>query len=83
MIGYIQSRSFRSSRPPSAKRRGDEPPSKKKSFWQSAAVSAAHCGSGCTLGDLAAERFIFFVQLTLFGRGDRRRQSRAGYSIVN
>jgi hypothetical protein len=27
-----------------------------------------HCGSGCTLGDLVAEWFLFLVPFTLFGR---------------
>ena len=51
-----------------AKRQNEEPPSKRKPFWQSVCVGAMHCGSGCTLGDLTAEWFIVFVPLTLFGR---------------
>jgi hypothetical protein len=38
-----------------------------KPFWQQAGLAALHCGSGCTLGDIAAEGFVFFVPLTLFG----------------
>jgi len=38
-----------------------------KPQWQSVALAASHCGSGCTLGDLIAEWFVFFVPLTLFG----------------
>ncbi|MEZ4870052.1 MAG: DUF4396 domain-containing protein [Caldilineaceae bacterium] len=51
-----------------AKSRGKKPPSKQKPFWQSVAVGATHCGSGCSLGDLIAEWFVFFVPITLFGR---------------
>ena len=51
-----------------AKQRGEESPGKRKPFWQSVAVGAMHCGSGCTLGDIIAEWFIFFVPFTLFGR---------------
>lgn len=40
---------------------------KQKPFWQSVVVGALHCGSGCTLGDLIAESFLFFIPLTLFG----------------
>ena len=39
----------------------------KKPFWQQAALGAMHCGSGCTLGDIVAEWFTFFVPVTLFG----------------
>ncbi|WP_020602821.1 DUF4396 domain-containing protein [Spirosoma spitsbergense] len=39
-----------------------------KPFWQSVGVGALHCGSGCTLGDIMAETFVFFVPLTLFGK---------------
>lgn len=38
-----------------------------KPFWQQVALGATHCGSGCTLGDVVAEWFTFFVPLTLFG----------------
>ena len=51
-----------------AKQAGVPPPSKEKPFWQSVALGATHCGSGCSLGDLVAEWFIFFVPLTLFGK---------------
>lgn len=51
-----------------AKARGRRPPSQAKPFWQSVAVGATHCGAGCSLGDLIAEWFVFFVPLTLFGR---------------
>lgn len=47
---------------------GQEGPGKKKPFAQSVAIAATHCGSGCTLGDICAEWFIFLVPLTLFGR---------------
>ncbi len=51
-----------------AMERGEENPGKRKPFWALTAVGATHCGSGCTLGDIAAEWFIFAVPLTLFGR---------------
>lgn len=31
-------------------------------------VGALHCGSGCTLGDIIAETFVFFVPIILFGK---------------
>jgi hypothetical protein len=36
-------------------------------FWQSVGIGALHCGSGCTLGDVCAEWFVFFVPITLLG----------------
>jgi len=51
-----------------AKQRGEKPPAKQKPFWQMVAFGATHCGSGCTLGDIAAETFLIFVPLTLFGK---------------
>lgn len=50
-----------------AKEQGEQPPGKRKPFWQSVAIGATHCGSGCTLGDILAEWFVFFVPLRLFG----------------
>lgn len=51
-----------------AKERGEEPPAKKKPFWQSVGVATSHCGGGCTLGDLVAEGVIMsLVPITLFG----------------
>lgn len=50
-----------------AKERHEDPPNKKKPFWESAAVGATHCGSGCTLGDICAEMLVFTLGLTLFG----------------
>jgi Domain of unknown function (DUF4396) len=38
-----------------------------KPFWQSAAVSATHCGAGCSLGDLTAEWLFLLIPFTLFG----------------
>ncbi|MEJ2672448.1 MAG: DUF4396 domain-containing protein [Deltaproteobacteria bacterium] len=43
-------------------------PKKQKPLWQSVALGATHCGSGCTLGDIVSEWFTFFVPLTLFGK---------------
>ena len=39
---------------------------KKKLFWQSVAIGALHCGSGCTLGDMIAESVLVFLPVTLF-----------------
>ncbi len=50
-----------------AKARGEDPPGKKKPFWQMVAVGATHCGSGCTLADIVGEWALFFFPLTLFG----------------
>lgn len=38
-----------------------------KPFWQSVAIGALHCGSGCTLGDIIAESFLLLVPVTIFG----------------
>jgi Domain of unknown function (DUF4396) len=47
---------------------GERPPVRPKPFWQSVALAATHCGSGCTLGDLLAEGIVLsLVPLTLFG----------------
>jgi Domain of unknown function (DUF4396) len=51
---------------PSSRNRGVEPAQQPQ--WQSVALAAMHCGSGCTLGDIVAEWFVFFVPLTLWGR---------------
>ena len=51
-----------------AKENDEDPPGKTKPFWQSVGLGATHCGSGCTLGDIIAEWFIFLVPLTLFGK---------------
>ena len=50
-----------------AKDRGEKPPNKKKPFWQSVGIGATHCGSGCTLADICAEWFAFFVPVVVFG----------------
>ena len=50
-----------------AKARGDTPDAQRKAFWQSTALAATHCGSGCTLGDLVAETALLLIPLTLFG----------------
>ena len=36
-------------------------------FWQSVLLGTTHCGSGCTLGDIIAEWFLYLVPVTLFG----------------
>lgn len=49
-----------------AKARGAENPGKKKPFWESCALGATHCGSGCTLADIVIEwRLVAFP--VLFG----------------
>ncbi len=50
-----------------AKAREEEPPGKKKPFWQMVALGATHCGSGCALADLTAEWALFVFPLTLLG----------------
>jgi hypothetical protein len=50
-----------------AKEQGQEPPGKTKPFWQSVAVGALHCGSGCTVGDIISEALLYFFPLVLFG----------------
>jgi hypothetical protein len=50
-----------------AKERNEEPPGKKKPFWQMVALGVTHCGSGCTLGDIVAEWSVFAFPITLFG----------------
>lgn len=49
------------------KEQNQEPPNKQKPFWQSVAVGALHCGSGCTLGDIIAETVLLFFPFVLFG----------------
>jgi hypothetical protein len=45
-----------------AKRHGEEPPSKRLTpFPAMVAKGAAHCGSGCTLGDICAEWLVFLA----------------------
>ena len=51
-----------------AKEKDEKPPNKTKPFWQSAAVGALHCGSGCSLGDLVAETALIFFPVMLFGK---------------
>jgi len=42
--------------------------SAQKLFWQSVAIGALHCGSGCTLGDILGETLLLFLPFTLLGR---------------
>jgi hypothetical protein len=51
-----------------AMKQGKEPPSKQKPMWQTVGVATSHCGGGCTLGDICAETFLFFVPLVLLGQ---------------
>jgi len=48
-----------------AKKEGRENPGKSKPFPMTVAVSASHCGSGCSLGDLCAEWLTFWVGWSL------------------
>ncbi len=50
-----------------AKSKNEEPPGKKKPFWQMVGLGATHCGAGCTLADIIAEWTLFVFPLTLFG----------------
>ena len=50
-----------------AKAHGEDPPGKKKPFWQIVALAATHCGSGCTLGDIVGEWSLVLLPLTIFG----------------
>lgn len=50
-----------------AKAHREDPPGKKKPFWQMVAVGASHCGAGCTLADIVAEWGLFLFPVTLFG----------------
>ncbi|HEY2826558.1 MAG TPA: DUF4396 domain-containing protein [Pirellulales bacterium] len=43
-------------------------PAMRRPRWQSVAVATTHCGSGCTVGDIVAETFLYFVPLTLLGK---------------
>lgn len=36
-------------------------------FWQKTFVGTTHCGSGCTLGDIIAEFWVFYGGLAFFG----------------
>ena len=46
---------------------GKEMQHNKKPFWQSVAIGALHCGSGCTMGDIIAETLLLLVPVTIFG----------------
>jgi hypothetical protein len=50
-----------------AKKQGEEPPGKRKPFWQMCAVATTHCGSGCAVGDLIGEWALVLFPLALFG----------------
>ena len=51
-----------------AKSRGERPPGRMKPQWQAAGMASTHCGAGCTLGDIVAEWFMYFVVTSaLFG----------------
>ncbi|HVU24628.1 MAG TPA: DUF4396 domain-containing protein [Opitutus sp.] len=50
-----------------AKAQGRPPPARRRSFGMTAALGTTHCGAGCTLGDIVAEWFVFFVPVTLWG----------------
>jgi hypothetical protein len=42
-------------------------PMPSKPFWQSVAVGALHCGSGCTLGDIIAETLLLLIPVVVIG----------------
>ena len=50
-----------------AEARGEEPPGKRKPFWQKVALGSTHCGSGCTLGDVVAEGLVLLWPITILG----------------
>lgn len=52
----------------SGTKRGRKQKTPAKPSWSSVAVSASHCGAGCTLGDIISEFTIFGLGLTLFGQ---------------
>lgn len=39
----------------------------KRPHWQSVALSALHCGAGCTLADIIGEWFTYFFPLSIAG----------------
>lgn len=51
-----------------AKLKGEEPPARKKPFWQACGLAATHCGSGCTLGDICAEWLLVAIPFAVLGR---------------
>jgi hypothetical protein len=42
-------------------------PENEKPFWQAVGIGALHCGSGCTLGDLAAEWLVVAFPIAIAG----------------
>ncbi|HEU5395711.1 MAG TPA: DUF4396 domain-containing protein [Verrucomicrobiae bacterium] len=49
-----------------AREHGEEPPAKRKPFWQMCSLAATHCGSGCTLGDIVAEWTLVLFPIAVF-----------------
>lgn len=47
-----------------AQERDEEPPNRKKPFWQITGIGATHCGSGCTLGDICAEWLMHWIVIS-------------------
>lgn len=47
--------------------RHEPAPGTQAPFWQQVALAATHCGSGCALGDMAAEALMIVMPLVLFG----------------
>ncbi len=37
-------------------------------YWQAVLKATAHCGAGCTLGDMVAEWLVFLLGLSIAGR---------------
>jgi hypothetical protein len=50
-----------------ARRRHEDPPSARQPFPVLVGKGTTHCGSGCALGDVAAEGLFALAPLTLFG----------------
>ena len=50
-------------------RTGRDGDARGRPFAQSVMLAATHCGSGCALGDLAAEALLLAFPFTLFGSG--------------
>ena len=47
--------------------RGEDRRTASRPFWQSVAIGATHCGSGCSLGDLIVEWAVLVFPIALFG----------------
>jgi len=50
-----------------AKQKGEPPPNRQQLFAVLAGKGTSHCGSGCLLGDIAAELLILAIPIKVFG----------------